>query len=489
MRTTPRLLLAAGILAGGTVPAPAAEKPAHPNIVLILSDDFGWGGVGCYGADPKHVRTPNMDRLAREGRRFTDACTPSSVCSPTRYAVLTGRYCWRTSLKRGVINIFDPMHIESSRLTIASLLKRKGYATAAVGKWHLGYGNARRLDYTKPLTPGPLDIGFDYHFAVPQNHGDMTGVYVENRKVAGLRSTTLKPMGNCFYGRPFIGLDAPQRVDEEVTDVLTEKAAAWMDTVKPNRPFFLYFTPVAVHEPVTPSAETKGKSGCGPYGDFIQDLDRSVGGILDAIDRKGVAGNTLVIFTSDNGAVVTSQGDRPWAKAWAAGLRAAGPWRGRKHSIFEGGFRVPFIARWPGRIPAGTVCDETISLVDLLATTAAIVKEPLPPPSEGAEDSFNVLPALLGERIDKPLRPDLIEHSADGNFAIRQGPWKWIEGKPHPQTKPGTLRARRAEFKEQLYNLKEDAAETRDVLQQNTALAHQLKERLETCRKRGHTRR
>jgi len=471
--------------AGGEAPA----APATPNIVLILSDDLGWGSIGCYGADPKLVRTPAVDRIAKEGRRFIDACTPSSVCSPTRYAVLTGRYCWRTPLQHEVLGVYSPLHIETTRPTIASLLKRKGYATAAVGKWHLGYGNAQRTNYTAELTPGPLDIGFDYHFGVPSNHGDISGVFVEDRKVVGLRSAAIKPFGQCYYGgKPFVGLDAPQREDEKVMEVLTDRALAWLDRQDGAKPFFLYFTPVAVHEPATPSAKTKGTSGCGAYGDWIHDLDLSVGRILEALDRKNLAGSTLVIFTSDNGGVLIPEGDRPEAKAYAAGLRVSGPWRGRKHSVYEGGFRVPFVARWPGRVPAGTVCDETIGLVDLFATASAIVGEPLPPATTGAEDSFNVLPALLGEKTDRPLRPDLVEHSADGNFAIRQGPWKWIEGKYHPDTKPGVLKARAPEFKPQLYNLRDDPAEQADVLDKNTETAHRLAELLNTYRQRGHAR-
>jgi arylsulfatase A-like enzyme len=483
------LLALTVLLPSAQARAEAPAAPATPNVVLILSDDLGRGSVGCYGADPKLVRTPAIDRLAKEGRRFTDACTPSSVCSPTRYAVLTGRYCWRTSLQHEVLGVYSPLLIETTRPTIASLLKRKGYATAAIGKWHLGYGSAPRTDYTAELAPGPLDIGFNYHFSVPSNHGDITGVFVEDRKVAGLRSAALKPFGQCYYGgKPFVGLDAPQREDEKVMEVLTDRAVAWLDRQEDAKPFFLYFTPVAVHEPSTPSARTKGTSGCGPYGDWIHDLDLSVGRILEALDRKNLAGNTLVIFSSDNGGVLITEGDRPEAKAYAAGLRVSGPLRGRKHSVYEGGFRVPFVARWPGRVPAGTVCDETIGLVDLFATVSAIVGEPLPPAATGAEDSFNVLPALLGEKTGQPLRPDLVEHSADGNFAIRQGPWKWIEGKYHPDTKPGVLKARAPEFKPQLYNLRDDPGEQTDVLETNTETAHRLSERLDAYRRQGHSR-
>jgi len=486
---------AAAVAASSSQVLRAAEQPAasRPNIVVILADDLGWGSLNCYGAPKKLVRTPNCDRLANEGIRFTDANTPSSVCSPTRYALLTGRYCWRTSLQHEVLGTVAPLHIETSRPTIASLLKKHGYRTAAVGKWHLGYGSSAKCDYTAELTPGPLDIGFDYHFAVPSNHGDNTGVFVENRRVVGLRSNKLDPSkyGKTFYGRgSFLGLDAPQRVDEEVMDMLTRKAVAWLEQQEAGKPFFLYFTPVTVHRPVTPSAKTKGSSAAGPYGDWIAELDASVGGILDALDRKGLAKDTLVIFTSDNGGVIVepAQADSPEGQAAKAGLVINGPWRARKHSVYQGGFRVPFLARWPGKIAAGAVSDETISLVDMLATTAAIVGEPLPPRTEAAEDSYNVLPSLLGNKPDRPIRDAIVVHSADGNFAIRQGPWKWIEGKAHPDTLPGALKARAGEFHSQLYNLVDDPAEKNDVLDKHPDVAKRLEALLSKYRQQGYSR-
>ena len=472
-------------LAVGAAKAPASAD--RPNIVFILADDLGVGSVNCYHAATNLVRTPNIDRLAHEGRRFTDANTPASVCSPTRYAVLTGRYCWRTPLKHEVLGVGDPLWIETNRLTVASLVKRHGYQTAAIGKWHLGYGPVKPVNYTGPLRPGPQDVGFDYHFGVPSNHGDVTGIYVDNEHVMGLRSTNIVPFGKCYYGgKPFFGIDAPQREDESVMDTLTTKAAAWLEKLDRSKPFFLYFTPVAVHEPATPSVKTKGTSVCGAYGDWIHELDLSVGRILDALDRLKLTDNTLVIFTSDNGGVLISDGGaRPEAKAYEAGMRVSGPWRGRKHSIYEGGFRVPYLARWPGKIPAGTVCDETINLVDTLATTAAILGDKLPAASVGAEDSHNVLPALFGEMTTKPLRSGMIVHSADGVFAIRQGPWKWIEG---VSSKPQPPKARAIEFKPQLYNLKDDPAETTDVAAKNPEVVKRLSALLDRYRDGGYSR-
>ncbi|MBK7927005.1 MAG: sulfatase-like hydrolase/transferase [Bryobacterales bacterium] len=217
---TRRHFLHSAAVAGTSALAATAAPARHPNIIVILADDFGWGSLNCYGADPRLVRTPNIDRLATEGVRFTDANTPSSVCSPSRYALMTGRYCWRTSAKSGVLGITSPLHIEPDRLNMASLLKSAGYSTAAIGKWHLGYG-AGKTDYTKPIHPGPLDIGFDYHYGVPQNHGDATGIYVRNRETVGLRSATVQPSGKTPYGRPFLGFDAP---------------TAWMRTSWTNSP-------------------------------------------------------------------------------------------------------------------------------------------------------------------------------------------------------------------------------------------------------------
>ncbi len=492
----------------------AAEASRGPNVVIILADDYGYGSAGCYGADGQLVQTPNIDRLAREGRRFTDANTTSSVCSPTRYSVLTGRYCWRTSLTHEVLGVFSPLHIEPTRLNMAALLKGHGYRTAAVGKWHLGYGDARgsllfRTDYAAELSPGPLDIGFDYHFAVPSNHGDLTGVYVENRFVYGLRSGQL-PAGLKLPGpdsddanfqatytaqdtengrAQILDLDAPRRRNERVMATLTDKAVGWLAQQPKDQPFFLYFTPVAVHNPVTPDKDLAGQSRAGLYGDWIHELDRSVGRILDALDQQGVARDTLVLFTSDNGGVFRPENTTSLqTQAYQAGLRVNGSLRGGKHSVWEGGFKVPFLVRWPGRVPAGTTCSEMVSLADILATTAAIVGQELPAADQAAEDSHSFLPALLGQSGTPPARSHLIVHSADGVFAIRQGPWKWIEGLPADGIKPAVRKARAGEFQAQLYNLQDDPAETRDVSAAHPEVAQELAALLDRYRDGGFSR-
>lgn len=505
-----RLLPSLAALVLAAFPAFAADTP---NVVIILADDYGYGSANCYGADGKLIQTPNIDRLAREGRRFTDANTTSSVCSPTRYSVLTGRYCWRTSLTHEVLGTFSPLHIEPERLNMASLLKKHGYHTAAIGKWHLGYGSSDgspkwRADYTAELSPGPLDIGFDYHFGVPANHGDMTGVYVENRFVYGLRSGKIPP-GMKLHGPDAdstdfkstytkddteggraepLDLDAPRRVNERVMPVLTSKAAGWIAQQKKGTPFFLYYTPVAVHNPVTPDKDMAGKSAAGPYGDWIQELDRSVGGVLKALDDAGLAQDTLVLLSSDNGGVFHPEREMPQTTAFKAGLKINGDLRGSKHSVWEGGFKVPFILRWPGKVRAGSVCNDMISVADILATTAAIVGEKLPAAAAAAEDSHNALPAFLGAQDAPPTRDHMILHSADGTFAIRQGPWKWVEGVPVSDLKPGVRKSRANEFKPQLFNLKDDPAETTDVSAQHPEVVQKLSALLNRYRDGGYSR-
>jgi arylsulfatase A-like enzyme len=454
----------------------------RPNVVIILADDLGWGSVGCYGADPSMIRTPNIDRLAREGRQFTDASCPSSVCTPTRYGLLTGRYCWRTSLKQGTLSPTDPLLLDVDRVNLASLLKQKGYATAAIGKWHLGYG-VKQSEFTGALRPGPLQLGFDYHFGVPQNHGDFIGAYVENEAVFGLRSSKLQPTdAKNDNGKPLMGLDAPQRVYEETTQTLTDHAVEWINRQDPAKPFFLYFTPVAVHAPVTPSSDLQGSSSVGPFGDWIHDLDRSVGQLLDVLDRRRMAENTVVLFTSDNGGVNEPTQKRPESVAIERGLRPNGPLRHGKTSVYEGGFRVPYLVRWPGHVPPNSRSNEMISLVDTLATVAAMLDTPLPSLELAAGDSFDVLPAWL-DQPHEPLRSSMITHSNDGTFAVRQGPWKYIEGKPAEPPKNGK------KPQPQLYHLSDDLGETQDLIKQQPEVAAQLQQLLDESRRNSGTRR
>jgi N-sulfoglucosamine sulfohydrolase len=476
-----KLMIAALLSLGWQAMGLAAPAP---NILLILSDDVGWGSVGFQGADPDLVRTPNIDRLAAEGRRFTDASTPSSVCSPTRYAVLTGRYAWRTELKHGVLSYTSPLWIEPGRPTLASVLKERGYRTAAIGKWHLGYGTKRPVDYTQPLVPGPLEIGFDHHFGVPANHGDVTGVYIRDRQVDGLKSTRLEPFGECYYGgKPFLGLDAPQREDERVMERLTRETIHWMLDGGGAAPFFVYFNPVSAHEPVTPSAGVAGTSAAGAYGDWLHELDRSVGMLLDALDEHGLAENTLVIFTSDNGGEHKRTKSGEQQRAIEAGLEINGPWRAGKHSVFEGGFRVPLVARWPARIPAGGAWHGMVGLVDLAATLASIAGAEIPAATEGFEDSHDFAAALQGGPM--VVRPPMVTHSADGVFAIREGDWKWIEGVASAPRVPG---GRKDELRPRLHHLANDPGEVNDLSAERPEVTERLAKTLEEIRRAGHSR-
>jgi arylsulfatase A-like enzyme len=482
----------------------AQSQSRKPNVVIVLADDLGYGDLSCYGATK--VRTANCDRIAKEGVRFTNAYTPSSVCSPTRYGLMTGRYCWRTSLQRQVLNVNAPLHIEPSRLTLGSLFKKHGYATAAIGKWHLGYGNPPATDWNKPLRPGPADVGFDYHFGVPSNHGDATRAYVRNDELVGRTpGERFAPGDRTELPR---GLAQP-RVDDRVNITLASEAVQFIErSVK--QPFFLYFTPVAVHNPVTPNRQFRGKSQAGLYGDYILELDWAVGQVLSALDRLKLTNDTIVLFSSDNGAVVmshnpnaaqrrsaefrlnleddargivTTQYRDAQIEAEKAGHRAVGALRGRKHSVYEGGFRVPYLIRWPGHTAAGTVCHEVVSLVDTLATFANLVGEPLP--RDAAEDSYDIMPAILGRKLQKPIREATVVHNAEGVFAIRQGPWKLIEERPFEDS----LRSPwRAEAVNQLYNLESDPGEAKNVWEQHPDVVKRLRDLLRKYRDQGFSR-
>lgn len=463
----------------------SAQPDGQPNIVILLADDMGYGDPGAYNPDSK-VPTPHLDELAAQGRRFTDAHTPSSVCTPTRYGLLTGRYAWRTRLESGVLWGYSPLLIDTSRVTLASLLKEEGYHTAAIGKWHLGLASRDSTDYSKPLRPGPNQLGFDYFFGIPASLDMDPYVYVENdhptaQLTEHVEGSAHRRQGGGGFWRA--GPIAPDFRHEEVLPRITEKAVSYLEdrNATPGRPFFLYVPFSAPHTPWLPGEAYRGTSGAGYYGDFAAQVDGAVGQILEALDRHDLAENTLVIFTSDNGA------------HWPAGdvekhdHRANGPLRGQKADIWEGGHRVPFIVRWPGRIEPGTVSRETIALTDLLATTAAAVGADLPPGA--GPDSYNVLPAMLGTSYDEPIREATVHHALDGMFAVRQGPWKLILGRGSG----GFTNPRRRTVKEgapegQLYNLADDLGEANNLYEERPDLVRRLKSLLERYRARGRSR-
>lgn len=418
------LVLTASVLLHGAVVR--ADELPKPNIVFILADDLGYGDVGCYNPASK-IPTPNMDRLAKEGVRFTDAHSPSAVCTPTRYALLTGRYAWRTRLQRNVIGPFASPLIAEKQLTVAGLLRGQGYATACIGKWHLGWGWPKpdedgKRDFTISIPDGPITRGFDSYFGtdVP-NYPPYC--FIENDRTVGIPSAAAPVRQNSFnIGGPMV----PNWKLVEVLPGLENRAVKYIEKAeKRNKPFFLYLPLTSPHYPVVPSTEFKEKSKVGEYGDFVMQTDAVVGKVLDALKRSGVEDNTIIILTSDNGPEVTGE-VKPGAydRLKEYGHASMGALRGAKRDAWEGGHRVPFIARWPGKITAGTTCDETVCHVDLMATLAAMLEVKLP--ADAGVDSVNILPALLGEKRKAPLREATVHHSAQGKFAIRQGEWVLI---------------------------------------------------------------
>jgi len=419
------LTLMTTVVGSPVAPVRAAE-PSKPNIVYILADDLGYGDVGCYNAASK-IPTPNIDRLAREGVRFTDAHSPSAVCTPTRYALLTGRYAWRTRLQRNVIGPFAQPLIAEQQLTVAELLRGQGYSTACIGKWHLGWGWPKpgedgKRDFLQPIPDGPTTRGFDLYFGtdVP-NYPPYC--FLENDRTVGIPSVAA-PVGHDAFN--IAGPMLPDWKLVEVLPGLEKRAVEHIEQVaKGGNPFFLYLPLTSPHYPVVPSAAFKGKSNAGEYGDFVMQTDHVVGEVLNALKNSGVAENTLVLFTSDNGPEVAGEVN-PGAYDRLKEYRhsSMGTLRGVKRDAWEGGHRVPFIARWPENIQAASTCDDTVCHVDLMATLAAMLGVTLP--ADAGPDSVNILPALLGENRTAPLREATVHHSAQGKFAIRRGDWVLI---------------------------------------------------------------
>lgn len=452
-----------------------------PNIVYILADDLGWGDLRCYNKDSA-IPTPGADTLARQGVRFTDMHSPSAVCTPTRYGILTGRYCWRTSLTKGVLWGYSPNLIEPGRLTVPAMLKKQGYYTAGVGKWHLGLGNQEKADYSKPLKPSPIDHGFDYYFGIPASLDMDPYLYFENDRAVEQPSASTPgqntPRGVFWRGGPI----APSLKIPEVMPTLADKAVSIIrERAEKPEPFFLYFPLTAPHTPWVPKEPYVGKSKAGLYGDFVAQVDDTLGRILKTLDETGIAENTLLVFTSDNGADW-----KPGDKA-AFAHRANASWRGEKADVWEGGHRVPFLAKWPGMIPAGSVSTQLGCLTDFMATAAAITGQQLP--ANAGEDSYNLLPAFTGV-AKKPIRDAVIHHSMEGIFSVREGDWK-LElclgsgGFSEPKfeaPKPGGPEG-------QLYNLAKDPAEADNVWSKHPEIVRRLTALLDRYKKQGHSRR
>jgi arylsulfatase A-like enzyme len=454
-----------------------------PNIIYILADDLGIGDVRAFNPGSK-IPTPNIDGLAKEGRRFTDAHSGSAVCSPTRYGILTGRYCWRTELKAGVLTYSSNCLIDPDRMTVPSLLKSQGYETACIGKWHLGLERrGTKIDYRKGISFGPNQVGFDYAFyaectpslKVKGNHVFDGGIDPSGASPEQLGSAWIengKVMPECLRNWK----------QNEVGPTITSKALEVIDRhvqSKTDKPLFMYLALSAVHNPVAPAEFCKGKSGIGEYGDFVCEVDWTVGEVLKSLAKNKMAENTLVIFTSDNGA------DKGGVKAnlEKLGHQVSAIYRGCKADIFEGGHRIPFIARWPGKVKAGSSSDEVICLNDLLATCAALTGTKIP--ANSGEDSYNILPVLLGNKTQRPIREATVHHSLFGAFAIRQGQWKLIlspDSGGWSAPKPGTAKGLPPV---QLYDLKNDIAEKTNLQDKHPEIVKQLTELLEKYKSEG----
>ena len=513
-----RTFLKTTAFAAGTAMAmphvsPAAEKSAtaeaagKPNIIYILTDDLGYGDVGCYGAT--RVKTPNIDKLAAQGVRFTDGHSSAATCTPTRYSLLTGQYAWRKP-GTGILSGVAKLCIDTDRLTLPAMMKQAGYATGCVGKWHLGLGDGN-IDYNAEIKPGPLDIGFDYCYIIPATGDRVPCVYVENRRVVGLdpadpiRVSYGQKVGDEPTGREnpellkmkhshghdctivngvgrigyMTGGKAARWVDEDMADTITAKALQYIEKNK-DKPFFLYFATHDIHVPRVPHTRFVGTSPCGPRGDAIQQFDWCIGQVADALERLGLAENTLIVVTSDNGPVL-DDGYRDEAVEKLGGHKAAGPLRGGKYSNYEGGTRMPFVVRWPKRIKPGT-SDALVCQIDLLASLATLTGQALP---EGAgPDSIDVLPALLGE--SEQGRDSLVEQGQ--GLAVRQGKWKYVpRGAGKKAGKNGQATSSDAPAGE-LYDLSTDLGEKKDISSENPAKVQELADLLRKIQAGGKSR-
>jgi arylsulfatase A-like enzyme len=487
-------------------PLPAAESP---NVLLILADDLGYGDVQCYNAQAK-VATPNIDRLAREGMRFTNAHSPATVCTPTRYSLMTGQMAFRVPNGGAVFTgVGGPSLIAPGRLTLPGMLRQQGYRTACVGKWHVGLtvrdkaGEAihqggidavRRIDYARRIEGGPCDHGFDEFFGTaccPTT--DWLYAFIENDRIPVPPTELLDrsrlpkhPYANDC--RP--GLIAPNFPMEEVDQVFLQKSRAFLENharQKPRKPFFLYHATQGVHLPSFAAPQFQGKSKAGPHGDFILQLDHVLGELLADLDRLGLADDTIVIFTSDNGPETTSV-IRMRADHGHDGAR---PWRGVKRDAWEGGHRVPFIIRWPGHIKGDVETSELASLTDVMATIAGITGAALP--RDSAEDSFNLLPALQGKAV-APIRPYLLTQAFGGarTLALQRGNWKYIDhaGSGGNSYDKGELKAfalpeTAPAAKAQLYDLASDPGESNNLVLARPEVAKELKTLLEQSKRDG----
>lgn len=496
------MTLVLAIASAGT--SVAAQKP---NIVLIYADDLGYGDVSAYGS--KTIKTPNMDRIAKDGLRFTSAYATSATCTPSRYSLLTGEYAWRQK-GTGILPGNASLIIKPGRNTLPAMLQKAGYKTAAVDKWHLGLGD-KEIDWNGDIKPGPNEIGFDYSFIMAATTDRVPCVFVENHRVIGLdpKDPISVNYAKNFPGEP-TGRENPELLkmkpshghdmsivngisrigymkggkaalwtDENMADIFTGKAVKFIEDNK-DRPFFLYFALHDPHVPRVPHPRFVGKSGMGPRGDSIIQADWCVGEVLNTLEKLKLAENTMVILSSDNGPVI-DDGYKDQAVELLGDHKPAGPLRGGKYSKFDAGTRVPFIVRWPAKIKPG-VSDAMISQVDLLASFASLTGQILS--EEDAPDSLNMLPTLLGE--SKKGREYIIEHGS--GLAYRQGNWKYIEPSKGPKVNKNTNTEMGNDEEPQLYDLSKDLGEKENVAAAHPDKVKELQAALDKARKDGRTR-
>ncbi len=466
------------VLAVGCVAAFGAKPLAcsKPNIVVILADDLGYGDLTCYNAESR-ASTPNIDRLAASGVRFTDGHANAAVCTPSRYGILTGRYCWRTRKKSGVLNGFSPPLIAGRRETIASLVKAEGYNTACVGKWHLGMtwprvkdGGKRRIDFTADIKDGPLDHGFDYYYGISASLDMPPYAWIENRRVTEIPTEKARPIrAEMIYMRA--GPKAAGFKRENGLPGVMEKAVEYIAKQSKETPFLLYVPLPSPHKPVMPLERFKGTSKAGIYGDYVVETDWAVGRIINALKEKGFYENTLIIFSSDNGSFASN------AKYGVVkyGHLPNGRLRGEKTDIWEGGHRVPFIVVWPSEVKAGQKYDGTVAITDIMATIADVIGVKLA--DTAGEDSWSFLPALKGMTAEGVEERAWVHHSGGRLLAIRKGKWKLIMGKGSggrggrggADDPPG-----------QLYDMEKDVGEKNNLFPQYPEMVKILAEELET---------
>jgi arylsulfatase A-like enzyme len=482
----------------------AAQQPDKPNVVIIYADDLGYGDVSCYGAT--RLKTPNIDKAAKQGLRFTNAHCTSATSTPSRYSLLTGEYAWRKK-DTGIATGDARAIIHPDRYTVADVMKSAGYTTGVVGKWHLGLGDEGGADWNGDIIHSPLDIGFDYNFLIPATGDRVPCVYVENRRVVNLdpadpikvsfgEPILTEPTGkehpellkmHPSHGHDMTIVNGISRIgymsggkaalwtDEDIADVITGKAVSFIENNR-DKPFFLYFATHDIHVPRVPHQRFAGKSGMGPRGDAILEFDWSVGEIIKALDKLNLTKKTLVIISSDNGPVV-DDGYKDQAVELLGNHKPAGPLRGGKYSAFDGGTRVVFIAKWPGRIKPGTT-GALFSQIDLMASFATMAGQKIP--AGAGPDSRNSLDVLLGKTTKD--REWLIEQSASGKLSVIRGDWKYIEPGPGVKLQVNTNTETGNDPNPQLYNLRSDIGEKNNVGGDNPAIVNELTELLKKIR-------